>query len=381
MAKRSVVVVGAGVFGAWSALRLAREGWRVTLVDAYGPGNGRASSADHSRVIRAGYGDAAIYTQWAVESLAEWHWLSTKAGQPLVVECGVLFLGEHDSAHLEATARTLAEYGVTHERLSAAATASRYPQIGVIGLGDALYEPRAGFIRARAAVSAVVAQAERHGAVCTQAAVAPPDERDAEPSVRRRDGTPLEADHYVFACGPWLPAMLPGAVGARVRPTRQEVLYFGVPAGDDRFGAPRLPVWIDFAGGVYGIPDADGHGVKIGLDRHGPPIDPDTADRLVGADAVAEARRFFARRFPALLQAPLVDGHVCQYENTTHGDFVIDRHPSWPNVWIVGGGSGHGFKHGPAVGKHVADRLSGRAGVEPRFALAGKSSEAARTVF
>lgn len=381
MTKRSVAVVGAGVFGAWSALRLARDGWRVTLVDAYGPANGRASSSDHSRVIRAGYGAAEIYTTWATEALADWQWLAKKSQEPLVEECGALFLGATGSPHLADTAATLTASGVTHERLDAAAVASRYPQIGVIGLGAAIYEARGGVIRARRAVAAAVATAGAYGACYRQAQVVPPNEAGGEPVVRLSNGERLEADHYVFACGPWLSAMFPDAVGARIRPTRQEVLYFGVPAGDPRFAIDRLPVWIDFAAGLYGIPDLDTHGFKVGIDRHGAAIDPDTADRVVGEDAVATARAFLARRFPALVAAPLVDAHVCQYENTATGDFLIDRHPRWPNVWIAGGGSGHGFKHGPAVGKHVTELLGGRASVEPRFALAGKSNEAARAVY
>lgn len=381
MGKRSVVVVGAGVFGAWSALRLARAGWQVTLVDAYGPANGRASSSDHSRVIRAGYGADVLYTRWAAASLADWHWLAGRAREPLVVECGALFLGDAGSPHLADTARTLNDAGVTHERLGAAAVASRFPQIGVIGLGDALYETRGGVLRARRAVAAAVAAACGDGVVYRQARVAPPDENAAAPVVRLDGGATLTADHYVFACGPWLPSLFPAAVGARIRPTRQEVLHFGVPPGDARFGADRLPAWIDFTAGLYGIPDLDGHGVKVGIDRHGAAIDPDTADRLVGEEAVGTARAFFARRFPALLGAPLLDARVCQYENTASGDFLIDRHPQWPNVWIAGGGSGHGFKHGPMVGQHVADLLAGRAPVEPRFALAGKTTAAARAVY
>lgn len=381
MGKRTVVVVGAGVFGAWSALKLAREGWAVTLVDAYGPASGRASSGDHSRVIRAGYGALAQYTTWATEALAEWQWLAKKAGEAVVVECGALFLGRRGSAHLTDTAATLTACGVTHERLDAAAVASRYPQLGVIGLGDAVYEARGGVIRARRAVRAVVGVAQSYGVRYRQAQVAPLDEGSAGPAVFLTTGERLHADRYVFACGPWLPAVFPEAVGARIRPTRQEVLYFGVPAGDARFGLDRLPVWIDFEAGLYGIPDLDARGFKVGIDRHGPPIDPDTADRLVGAERVAEVRAFFARRFPALAGAPLLDAHVCQYENTATGDFLIDRHPAWESVWMAGGGSGHGFKHGPAVGRHVADLLAGRAGVDPRFALAGKSALAARAVY
>ena len=381
MAKPSVVVVGAGVFGAWSALRLARAGWRVTLVDAYGPANGRASSSDHSRVIRAGYGAIDIYTRWATESLADWHWLSRQAGIPLVEECGALFLGESGSAHLADTAQTLSAAGVAHERLTASAVASRFPQIGVIGLGDAVLESRGGVLRARQGVQAAVAVAAGYGARYLQARVMPIDESLDRPALRLQTGDALEADHYVFACGPWLPALFPRAVGERIRPTRQEVLHFGVPAGDARFGVEHLPVWIDFAAGLYGIPDLDAHGFKVGIDRHGVVIDPDGADRIVGADVVQMARAFFARRFPALLRAPLVDAHVCQYENTSSGDFIIDRHPQWAHVWVVGGGSGHGFKHGPAVGKHVTDLLTGRAAIDARFALAGKAGEAARAVY
>jgi sarcosine oxidase len=382
MGKRSVVVVGAGVFGAWSALRLTRDGWQVTLVDAYGPANGRASSSDHSRVIRAGYGALEVYSRWATESLAEWNWLAKKSGQSLVVECGALFLGPSGSAHLTETASTLASCGVTHECLDNAAVAGRFPQIGVIGLGDAVYEARGGVIRARRAVAAAVEVSRAYGAVYRQARVMPPDETAASPTVRLDSGEVLSADHYVFACGPWLPTVLPTAVGPRIRPTRQEVLHFGVPPGDRRFSIDVLPVWIDFDAGLYGIPDLDSHGFKVGIDAHGPPIDPDADDRLVSVDAVARVRAFFARRFPALVRAPLVDARVCQYENTSTGDFLIDRHPAWSNVWIAGGGSGHGFKHGPAVGKHVADLVSERAAPESRFALMAKGSvPSVRTVF
>jgi sarcosine oxidase len=381
MTRRSVVVVGAGVFGAWSALRLARDGWCVTLVDAYGPANGRASSSDHSRVLRAGYGAIEIYTHWATESLAAWHWLAKASGTRLVDECGVLFLGAHGSPHLDETAETCRQLGVAHDRLPAASVAARYPQMGVIGLGDALYEPRAGAIRARQAVAATVAQAVARGVEYRTACVTPLDETQTTPMLRTTAGEVLHADAYVLACGPWLPKVLPLAVGGRIRATRQELLYFGVPAGDPRFGVAQLPVWIDFAAGLYGIPDLDAHGFKVGIDRHGPPIDPDAEDRVVGDEAVALARAFLARRFPALAGAPLVDARVCQYENTASGDFLIDVHPTWPNVWMAGGGSGHGFKHGPAVGTHLADLLSGRSAVEPRFALASKAAVAARTVY
>ena len=196
-------------------------------------------------------------------------------------------------------------------------------------------------------------------------------------------GAAVEADAFICACGPWLPALLPLSVGARVRATRQEVLYFGVPPGDARFSIPQLPVWIDFQAGVYGVPDLDARGFKVGIDRHGPPIDPDGADRVVERGVGHAHARLAGQTISAPGRARLSSTRsVCQYENTSTGDFIIDRHPQWANVWIVGGGSGHGFKHGPAVGRYVAaTRQRRRRGREPRFALASKGTAATRAVY
>jgi glycine/D-amino acid oxidase-like deaminating enzyme len=88
-----------------------------------------------------------------------------------------------------------------------------------------------------------------------------------------------------------------------------------------------------------------------------------------------------AERFPALRAAPLAESRVCQYENTSNGDFLIDRHPEWEDMWLVGGGSGHGFKHGPAVGEYVTARILGGGEAEPRFSLAAKGERQGRTVY
>ncbi len=378
----SVVVVGAGVFGAWSALRLAEAGHHVTLIDAYGPANGRASSADHSRVMRAGYGADAIYSRWASASLRDWAWLSTETHQTLLTTTGALFMGEPGNAYVRDSYQTLSAIGLGAEWLEPTEIAVRFPQISIAGLGPALFEPNAGVLRARAGVQALVGFAvSRAGVDYRLARVAALDESRGAAEVRLSDGSAVDADLFVMACGPWLPQILPHAIGGRIRPTRQEVLYYGVPAGDERFSKPNLPVWIDFAAGVYGIPDIDSHGFKVGIDRHGPPIDPDTADRVIDPDIVASTRDWLSRRFPRLGSAPLLDARVCQYENTSSGDFIIDRHPAWSNVWIVGGGSGHGFKHGPSVARHVVELIAGREKSQPRFALASTTGRAHRVVY
>jgi glycine/D-amino acid oxidase-like deaminating enzyme len=188
--------------------------------------------------------------------------------------------------------------------------------------------------------------------------------------VRLQDGTTLTADRYVFACGPWLGRVFPDVVGARVQPTRQEVFYFGTPPGDIRFDEGRFPVWADMSEQVwYGIPGSESRGFKISLDNRGPAFDPTSGERTPSPDMIEAARAYLAHRFPALAGAPLLAAEVCQYEQSPDGDLIVDRHPEARNVWLVGGGSGHGYKLGPAVGAHAAERVLEEQPVEPRFRL------------
>ena len=376
-----VVVVGAGVFGAWAAKFLRDAGHRVTLLDAYGAANGRASSADHSRVIRSGYGADEIYSQWAARAWDDWSWLSQAVGDQLVVRTGALFMGPAESAYIRESYAMLTRLGLAAEWLEPADVQRRYPQIDLGGLGSSILERDAGVIFARAAVRALVNLLRKGGVDYRIDRIAPLDEQSTTCVVRAEGGAVYEADAYVFASGPWLPTLFPQAVGGRIRPTRQEVLYFGVPGGSTRFSVPQLPVWIDFPAGLYGIPDVEGHGFKVGIDRHGPLVDPETLDRIVAENVVSSTRSWLATRFPGLRDAPLVEARVCQYENTASGDFIIDRHPMWPHVWIAGGGSGHGFKHGPSIGRHVAALVDGHAKAMPRFSLAARSETFARAVF
>ena len=224
-------------------------------------------------------------------------------------------------------------------------------------------------------------QAERNGVTCLNDAVLPPKGNGKLESVPTVGGREITAETFVFACGPWLPKVFPDVLGQLIQVTRQEVFFFGVPAGDARFSAPAMPVWIDFNDLVYAIPDVEGRGFKIAMDAHGPEFDPDTGERVVTKEGLEEVRKYLSLRVPALADAPLLETRVCQYENTSNGDFLIDRHPAWKNVWLVGGGSGHGFKHGPAVGEYLVGLISGGGQVELRFTLAAKGTMHRRQVY
>jgi len=379
-----VVVIGAGAFGAWTAHHLECAGIRVTLVDAYGAANARASSGDESRVIRCGYGPDAIYSQWAHRSLEMWRALFERiaAGHPpFFHRCGVLWLAGGDDPYTQATLDTLRRLQQPVEALDGAALHERFPQIETRDVRLALFEPECGVLMARRAVQTLVGDLQARGVrLLRERAVAPWVENRLT-RVRTAEGGVVEGDAFVFACGPWLPKVFPELLRDRIRPTRQVVIYFGVAAGDDRFGPSRTPAWVDFPAGIYGVPDLEHRGVKVGLDHHGPPFDPDADDRVLDQASVDIARAWLRRRMPAMGNAPIVESRVCQYENTDTGDFLIDRHPSLENVWIAGGGSGHGFKHAPAVGEHVAALVRGERRTEPRFSLAAHGTEPQRSVF
>jgi monomeric sarcosine oxidase len=395
-----VAVVGAGVFGAWTAYQLRRAGAAVALVDAYGPGNSRASSGGESRMIRMGYGPDQIYTRMAQRSLALWQQLfeqidHTDISPRLFQPTGILWLARESDPYCEATLETLQRCQVRYERLERAELFRRYPQLE-LGSSNAvtwgILEPDSGVLMARQAVQAVVSQARTDGVVYLNEAILPgitsssPGRLEKElnwQSVKTASGREIFANKFVFACGPWMPKIFPALLGQLIHVTRQEEFFFGAPAGEfsSRFSPARMPAWIDFNDLVYGIPNLDNRGFKIAIDAHGPPFDPDTGDRLVSPESLAAVRAYLARRMPLLANAPVTETRVCQYENTSNGDFLIDRHPAFENVWLVGGGSGHGFKHGPAVGEHVTALISGDAKVEPRFALATKEKAQQRKVY
>lgn len=377
-----VAVIGAGVFGAWTAWHLTRRGKRVLLADAYGPGNARASSAGETRIIRMGYGADELYTRWSQRSLVQWKEFFAATGQPgLFQQTGVLWLAGKDDTRVRETGETLRRCGIIFQVMNRAALDQQYPQMGLEGITVGLLEPRSGVLMARRAVAAVVEDAARLGATYRVAQLQEPCGVEPISSLTSSSGERIEARLFVFACGAWLGKIFPAILGSRIFPSRQEVFFFGVPAGDARFLPAALPTWLFQEDEIYGMPDIESRGLKIALDRHGPPADPDTQSRLPSGECIAEARRFVEQRFPALRGAPIVETRVCQYENTWNGDFLIDRHPGIENVWFVGGGSGHGFKHGPAVGEYVAGQILDGAQPEKRFSLASKQTLQKRAVF
>ena len=367
-----VAVIGAGVFGGWTAWHLARRGARVALVDAWGAGNPRGTSSGEARILRFSYGEKYLYSEWTHRARAIWRACEKDWGVPLFVPCGMLWVYREENAYYRASVAALEKLREPYERLSAGEAARRFPQFAFNAGEFALYEPGSGMLRAQRAVQTVAAQVERLGGELRVGWVEPPmadtsasrkregaharKKRAGSPlrTVRMKGGDELRAGAYVFACGPWLPELFPELLGRRIVVTKQDVFYFGAPPGDARFDAPRMPAWADYETEFYGTPGTDVCGFKL-ADNQGPPgFDPTSGERVTAPETERAARAYLARRFPAMAGAPLVRSRVCQYERTPDSQIVVDRHPQWENVWLAGGGSGHGFKFGPALGEFLA---------------------------
>lgn len=372
-------MVGAGAFGGWSALQLLRKGAKVTLLDAWGPGNSRASSGGETRIIRGTYGTGRIYTQMAATALRLWKSFEKEQNLKLFFPTGALWMAGKDDSYESAALPLLKESGIPNEKLSASDCAKRWPQVNFDGISWAVYEPESGYLSARRACEAVLNAFVKEGGEYRPAEVAPgPIAFHRMGKVELGSNQTLEADFYVFACGPWLGKVF-SFLQPVVTPTRQEALFFGTAAGDLRFTDAQLPVWYDdsqhqiqgFPGEhrFYGIPGNHWRGFKIADDMRGAVIDPTTMEREISAESLKAARAYIKFRFPALADAPLVESRVCQYENSADQNFILDRHPEAENIWIVGGGSGHGFKHGPAMGEMVSDALLGRKAAPMEFKL------------
>jgi len=362
-----VVVIGAGAFGGWTAWHLAKRGARVTLVDAWGAGNPRGTSSGEARILRFAYGEKHLYSEWTHRAREIWRECEAEWRVPLFVPCGMLWIFREENEYYRDSVAALRKLKEPWERLTGAEAARRFPQFAFEPGDFVLFEPNTGIVRAQRATQTVAAQVERVGGVVRTGWVNPPAEHARGggarlTSISVRSGAAEEdlyAGAFVFACGPWLPQIFPRLLGRRIAVTQQDVFYFGAPAGDARFDVPLMPAWADYDTEFYGTPGCDVCGFKLADNQGETGFDPTSGDRTVRAETLAAARAYLARRFPAMARSPLVRTRVCQYERTPDSNVVVDRHPEWENVWMAGGGSGHGFKFGPALGEWLAGLVMG----------------------
>lgn len=345
---RSAAVVGAGIFGSSLAHRLARDGWEVTLYERHEPGHDRSASGDESRLIRYSHGGDAWYARSAWRARELWRELEAETGTALLVECGVAWFARAEDGWEAESERVLRAEGIPVERLAPDEGSRLFPSFDGRDLEFILWEPEAGVLRAADATRATADAAQRAGVRLVR--------ETAEPGR-------LEADAVVWACGAWLASLFPGLAPLRV--TRQDSFYLD---GGSAWRAPQVPAWVEYDRSIYGVGDLGG-GFKIAPDAEGPPFDPESDERAPDPGNEERARAYAAVRFPELAGAPLTRSKACPYSLTPDTHFVLAPHPELERNWIFGGGSGHGFKHGPALAEYAARVISGAEAPDERFGL------------
>lgn len=412
-----VVVIGAGAWGGWTAYHLRERGAKVTLIDAYGPGNSRSTSGDETRGVRSSYGDRAVgdlWTPWARAAIERWTLFEKEWGPVFKTkffhQTGDVIMRTADEPFLKKTLELWKANNVPHEVINGDEARKRWPVIDARDITIAITEPDAGVVRARASTQAVAAIGQQMGVKLMISRVRLGEIRNGQlQGVILEDGSVVRGDAYVFACGPWLRKLFP-FMENRMRVPLGYVCYFGVPVADTRFTYPNLPSF-NFPG-VTGWPvlpvDSRGFRVRGAIappaapgTNAAPPVagappatagatttagaagaatpprtttpaapvdpaqqDPDTSSRWATQDRIDGSRRFLAARFPILANAPLLETRACHYESSVNSNFIIDHVPDTNNAWIAGVGQAEGFKFGPVVGEYVAQRVLGNPGDE-----------------
>lgn len=365
----SAIVVGAGIAGATTALALRRQGLQVRLLDAWEPGHSGAASGGEHRVLRASHGDDDFYAQMSREARVEWLELGQQTGQELFVESGAMMLArEGHSVWEDASRKSLERLGIPHFVVNPGELAARLPVLNPQGVSYALWEPESGFVYARRGTLAAISQFVKEGGGVERGNVTTNNEE--RPCL---DGRPLQADVIVVTCGAWMSGLFPRTLRRMLDVVRQNVIMIAPPAGEVRFDHTHFPAWIDHGYSAYGIPAAGGFGFKAVLVWRELAIDLNSDDRTVDATSIARTRRYLSLRFPALADRPISAVAVGQIANTIDTHFIIDHHPVHSDVVMVAGDSGHLFKHGPTIGRYIADVATHRRETDQRFTLGQRS--------
>jgi sarcosine oxidase len=346
----TAVVVGAGIFGVSTARELVRRGWDVRVVEQYAVGNVRSGSGGDTRLLRFSHGETEWYTLLARRALDLWREIESETGVQLFEPVGVAWFETGGDDFTRRSELTLRRLGIPCERLTPEESKGLFPSLGADDLRSTFFEPTAGVLWARLATR-TLARGLRVESGRASPAAAP------------------RADVVVWACGSWLPGLFPELVQQRI--SRRDVFFAGVDGG-----WAGTPGFCDYAGPYYGHGELGGLGFKFAWDGPGAEVDPDTLERVPEHESEQLARAYLARRFPALADAPLVGGRVCQYDLTADTHFLFDRHPGEDGWWLLGGGSGHGFKHGPALAEYVADCIERRREPEAFHALGPREGHA-----
>jgi glycine/D-amino acid oxidase-like deaminating enzyme len=365
-----ILIVGAGAFGASSALELRRRGHDVVLIeqDSCQVAISKGASMDYNRIIRADYAGDPLYTRLTLKAIDQWRKWNSDFKEEVFVQSGVAFL---TSKPLEQTHFEKLSYQNIVKLIPEHITRMNSSKIAELGFCsdfvDGYLNKYAGWARAGRTIQILVAKCEEEGVVVrkqttVQELLYSDAARKKCVGVKLKNGDSVLADVVIVAAGAWSGKLIPELITAKaLKPCSQAIIY--TPVREDRPNSLtyKIPVFAcDLsARGLYGFPTEKGY-VKFGYHGHGLPWTNDANDDRVLRNA---DKNFVINSLPLVFDSSVVSdfnlsktlGKVCFYFDSFDGDFWIDRHSDVEGLVVATGGTGHGFKFVPILGQVIGE--------------------------
>ena len=359
----SVIVLGLGIAGSSIAAALATRGHRVIAIEQFGPLHDRGSSHGDTRIFRRVPHEGPVYVDMAELSLRGWQswnqqWRKSD-GHDLYLQTGGIDAGPDDSAMVYSAETLCRQYNQPFQLFSGADFNRQYPPYHLPANWRVVHQPASGVVRPDATRTFLHSQARAAGATLlhnTEVLAIEP----SSATIRIRTATEsITADHLIVAAGSWLPKLLP-ELNLNLSPERRVLAWFKMPKPIASPLPPNLPIFIlDADGGWYGMPTPNGR-LKLGHDKHlRQSVNPADAPIPPNAEDATLLSQCIRNYFPSLNPEP-VEMKPCIYTLTPDHHFLIDHHPSHPNILLFSSCSGHGFKYAPAYGEIAADLLANK---------------------
>lgn len=353
-----VIVIGAGSMGMAAGYFLSKSGKRTLLLDSFNPPHNKGSHHGDTRIIRHAYGEGEEYVPLALKAQELWNDLEKVTGKQLFLQTGVLNVGYEKTDFIENIISSAKIHSLPLEILDSSEVNKRWPGILLPDNYIGCFEPTSGVLKCGECIGAYRELAEQHGAtILTNSKVKEVVVHDERVTVKTGDHT-FSADALVVSAGAWSGKLLSTLdLHLPLNPVRKTFAWFN--ASEDLYNYKQFPAFAfeTSQGQYYGFPSIDGAGLKIGRHDGGDTINPDEAMQEFSEleEDATDLRQFLHRYMPSTQQ--LKYGKACMYTLTPDEDFIIDLHPTYSNIAIASGFSGHGFKFSSVVGQILSELI------------------------
>ncbi len=359
------VVIGLGGVGSAAAYHLARSGQKVLGLDRFTPPHSFGSSHGDTRLIRKAYFEDPSYVPLACRAYELWSSLEKECGKQLYFPTGLIQIGPEDGEVVPGVKRSASQFNLPIESMCMAEITQRYPMIRGQDGWSSVLERDAGYLLVEDCVGAHLAGALQHGASLLMEQTVVDWQADESGVTVTTESESYHADSLVLAAGPWAEEWL-WKYGVPLTVLRKYSYWYGT---DDSYseasGFPCFYFETD-DGDFYGVPSRNGRGLKVARHTGGIPLGTVAAGDHFPDPATQEAIESFLFKHLPGVSAELKHWCGCYYSMTPDKHFIVDALPTHPNVIVVAGLSGHGFKFSSVLGE-IAAALS--RGQTPDFDL------------